>query len=320
MPSIRRPRRPAVAVALVILVALSGCAGLTDTGSSTAEPLSPTPSPTPASSPAPTETSAPPTEGSPSTTPTATQTPTSPTGPTPTAPSNNRLAPGVAESGFQNATRAILGHQTVAADTPGVVTHTTNSTVQGQAVIATVRVTATSDLTRVQYVAQAQTRIENETENTTTVIAANDTSVRQYTVNAGNVTLDNRRERTQLFDRALRGLSTATSPLQGTFRRGNFTITGVTDRGDTSLVTLHADRFAGGQLYSPQNVVAYNATIRLTTDGLVRSVTERIAVQRNGRDGQYDFTYRFNERPVDLPAAPQVPADIRTRSNATMNE
>ncbi|MFC7134885.1 MULTISPECIES: hypothetical protein [Salinibaculum] len=167
--------------------------------------------------------------------------------------------------------------------------------------------------------AQAQNTIDNETENRTTVIAANKTSVRQYTVNAGNVTLDNRRERTQLFDRALRGLSTATSPLQGTLRRGNFTVTNVTDRGDTSLLTLRAARYAGGQLYNPQNVVAYNATIQLTTDGLVRSATERIAVQRDGRSGQYSLTYRFDERPVALPQVPQVPADIQAQSNASLN-
>jgi hypothetical protein len=186
-------------------------------------------------------------------------------------------------------------------------------------VVATVRVTAARNLTRVRYVAQAQNTIDNETENTTTVVAANETSVRQYTVNAGNVTLDNRRERTQLFDRALRGLSTATSPLQGTLQRGNFTVTTVTDRGDTSLLTLRADRYAGGQLYNPQNVVAYNASLQLTTDGLVRSVTERITVQRDGRSGQYSLTYRFDERPVALPPVPQVPADVRAQSTASVN-
>ncbi len=174
--------------------------------------------------------------------------------------------------------------------------------------------TAEANLKRVLYVAQSQRTAENEAQNSTTVIAANETVVRQSTVSGGNVTLDNSRNRTDLFDRSLRGLSTATSPLRGALRRGNFSITSVDDGETTSSVTLRADRYAGGKLFDAGNVVAYNATVRITTDGLIVSATERIVAQRNDTENRYDFSYEFEPRPVALPAVPQVPANVRVES------
>jgi len=169
-------------------------------------------------------------------------------------------------------------------------------------------------------VAQSQRTAEGETRNTTTVIAANETAVRQYTARDGNISLDNRRNRTDLFDRALRGLSTGTNPLRGTLKRGNFSIASESELNGTQVVTLRADRFAGGQRYSKQNIVAYNATIRVTTDGLVRSATEQIVAQRNSKKTQYNFAYEFEPQPIALPAVPQVPADIRAQSGSTSDE
>ncbi|WP_181687066.1 hypothetical protein [Halorhabdus salina] len=194
------------------------------------------------------------------------------------------------------------------------MTHQTNTTIRNLSVVASVRVTAEANLKRVLYVAQSQRTAENEAQNSTTVIAANETVVRQSTVSGGNVTLDNSRNRTDLFDRSLRGLSTATSPLRGALRRGNFSITSVDDGETTSSVTLRADRYAGGKLFDAGNVVAYNATVRITTDGLIVSATERIVAQRNDTENRYDFSYEFEPRPVALPAVPQVPANVRVES------
>lgn len=288
MPSARQPRRTVVAVGLLVLVVLSGCAGLWDAGS-------PTPSTADASTP----------------TPSAPQTATP--SPTATTPSPDRLPSGLTDTGVRNVTQLIRTHQTTAIETPGVVTHTTNSTGRGVGIVATVRAAADTNLTRVQYVGQSQRMTEDETQNSTTVVAANETSVRQYTVADGTVTLDNRRNRTDLFDRSLRGLSTATSPLRGALRRGNFSVTGSDESDNATVVTLRGDRYAGSQLYAAENVVGYNATVRITTDGLIRSATERIVAQRNGSESHYYFTYDFEPQSVDLPPVPQIPREIDLR-------
>jgi hypothetical protein len=273
---------------LLVLVVLSGCAGLWDAGS-------PTPSTADASTP----------------TPSAPQTATP--SPTATTPSPDRLPSGLTDTGVRNVTQLIRTHQTTAIETPGVVTHTTNSTGRGVGIVATVRAAADTNLTRVQYVGQSQRMTKDETQNSTTVVAANETSVRQYTVADGTVTLDNRRNRTDLFDRSLRGLSTATSPLRGALRRGNFSVTGSDESDNATVVTLRGDRYAGSQLYAAENVVAYNATVRITTDGLIRSATERIVAQRNGSESHYYFTYDFEPQSVDLPPVPQIPREIDLR-------
>jgi hypothetical protein len=217
-------------------------------------------------------------------------------------------------------TQVIRAHQEAVIETPGVATHITDTKTSGISIVASVRVAAGPNLTRVQYVSQGQQTTGNETQNTTTVIAANGTSTRQYTVTDGEVTLDNRRNRTELFDQALRGLSTARGPLQGTLQRGNFTVDSSDERDGTTAVTLRATRYAGGQRYDAQNVVAYNATVRITADGLIRSATERIVVERNGNESRYNFTYEFKPQPVDLPRIPQVPANIRLESGGTPDQ
>ena len=316
MPSTRRPYRTVFVVGLLALVALSGCAGLSDTGSptpTTADPTTPSPSvtQTPTVSPSPTATQ---TVASP--TATARSTPTA----TPTAVDSDELPAGLTATGVRNATQLLRTHQATAIETPGVLTHTTNMTLGNLSVVTPVGVTADANLTRVLYTAEGQRTTENETQNSTTVIAANETAVRQYVVTDGNVTLDNSRNRTDLFDRSLRGLSTARSPLRGALRRGNFSIATVEDGETTSVVTLRADRYTGGQLFDARNVVAYNATVRMTTDGLIRSASERIVAQRNGTENRYRFTYAFDPQPVDLPAVPQVPTDVRVQTGDSGNE
>ncbi|QGN07889.1 hypothetical protein Hrd1104_11660 [Halorhabdus sp. CBA1104] len=304
MPSTKRPARTALVVGLLVLVALSGCVGLSDTDSPTPTPAEPTtPSPSVTQTPTPTAAS-----------PTATATPT------PTTTASDRFSPGLTDTGVRNVTQLLRTHQARAIDTPGVLTHTTNMTLRNISLVTPVRVTADANLTRVLYASQSRRTTENTTHNSTTVLAANGTAVRQYTVTDGNVTLDNRRNRTQLFDRSLRGLSTATSPLRGALRRGNFSIATVDDGEDPNTVILRADRYAGGQLFDARNVVAYNATVRIGADGLIRSATERIVAQRNGTANRYEFSYAFEPRAVDLPAVPEVPADIRSDSEQSGSE
>ncbi len=293
VPSRRQLQRTVVAIGLVVLIALSGCAGLSDTDSSTPGTADPTTS-----------------------TPTGTQTPTaSPTTPNTTVP--EELPAGLNDTGVQNVTQVIRSHRTSAIKTPGVVTHETDTKASDISVVASVRVAADTNLTRVQYVSQAQRTTENGTRNTTTAITANETAVRQYTVTEREVTLDNRRNRSQLFDRALRGLSTARSGLQGTLQRGNFTVSSGETLDGTTTVTLQAGRYAGGQRYDAENVVTYNATVRLTADGLIRSATERIVAVRDGTESRYSFTYEFNSQSVDLPRVPQVPANVQLESGDT---
>jgi hypothetical protein len=276
---------------LLVSFALAGCAG--SSTPSTADTATPTAS--------------------------ATETPAlTPSAPNQTA--SDRLPAGFNETGVGNVSEATRTHQTQALETPGVVTQTTNSTARGRSVTAAVRVSATADATRVRYVSEAQARTANGTRDTTSVVAANGTSVRQYTVTDGNVTLDNRRNRTELFDRAFRGLTTGTNPLRGTLRRGNFTLATNDHTTDTGAVTFRADRYVGDRLYDGESVVAYNATVRVTADGLIRSATETIVARQNGSESRYRFTYDFAPQSVDLPAVPQVPADIRAQSGAASDE
>lgn len=296
MPSRRQLQRTVVAVGLLVLVALSGCAGLSDTGSSTPSPVGPA-----------------------TATPSVTQTPTASPA-MPNATSSHKFPAGLNDTAVRNVTQVVRAHQETAIETQGIVTHTTDSTTRGRSVNASVRVAAETNLTRVRYLSQAQAVTENETRNTTTAIVANETSVKQYTAVNGNITLDNRQNRTDLFDRALRGLSTGTNPLRGMLRRGNFTVTDESGPKNAEPVTLRSDRYAGGRLFDDENVVAYNATVQITADGLVRSAAEHIVAQRDGNESQYSFTYDFEPQSVDILPVPQVPADIRIRSGTTSND
>ncbi len=206
-------------------------------------------------------------------------------------------------------------HRARAVATPGVAAHTTNATAGGRHVLATAQVAGTANLTRVRYVSQSRTATGNGTRATVTVIAANETTVGQYTAVNGNVTLDDRRNRTEVFDRSLRGLSTATNPLRGTLRRGNFTVVDAETVDGTELLTLRADRYAGGQLYETSDVANYTATVRVTGDGLIRSATERIVGTAAVDGRRYEFAYRFEPTAVDLPPTPRIPEEIRAAAD-----
>jgi len=309
MPSTRKPQTTLVVVGLLALVVLSGCAGISDSGPST-------PSPTATSTPVPTPTATPASSPTPTATPVATPTPTA----TPTPAPSEQLLPGLTAAGVQNVTQLISTHQAAAIETPGVVTHTTDTGVGGISVVASVRVAAQSNLTRVQYVSEGRRTTGSDVQNTTSAIVANETAVRQYSVADGNVTLNNTQDRTELFDRSLRGLSTARNPLQGALRRGEFTLAGEDELNGTTVLTLRADEYAGGQRYDAENVVAYNATVRISAAGLIRAATERIVVERNGDESQYNFTYEFTPRSVDLPPAPQVPDTVRVAATETSDD
>ena len=295
MPSREQMQRTVIAVGLLVLISLSGCAGLSDTNSSTPSTVESTASP---------PSTVEPTASPPSV--------TDPTTSNKTLP--NQFPAGLTDAGVGNVTKVIRAHQEAVIKTPGVVTHVTDTGTSNISINASVRVAAVTNLTRVQYVAHSQRRTANGTQNSTTVIAANETSVRQYTVTGEVVMLDNRRNRTELFDRALRGLSAARNPLQGTLQRGNFTVTSGGNPDDTTAIMLRADQYAGGQRYNAQNIVAYNATVRITGNGLIHSATERIVAGRNNNKRQYNFTYEFNSRSVTLPRVPQVPKSIQLNS------
>ncbi|WP_135665172.1 hypothetical protein [Halorhabdus rudnickae] len=304
MPSTKQPYRAALAVVLLVLVGLSGCAGVSDTGSPTqtaVEATSPTSS--------------------------ATQTPTATPTATPAGAELDRFPAGLTDSGVRNVTQLLRTHKTAAIETPGiltqttnrtgVLTQTTNRTLRNFSVVTSTRVATDTNLTRIRYVTRGQRTIENQVQNSTTALAANETTVRQYTVRDGNSTLDNRRNRTTLFNRSFRTLSTATSPLGGVLRHGNFSLIRVDDSETNNTVTLRADQYESGKLFEARNVVAYNATVQMTTEGLIKSATERIVAKRNGTENRYRFTYEFEPQSVDLPAVPQIPADVRIESGAS---
>lgn len=269
-----RPSTRIAPLLVVLLVALAGCGGLSSPPAD-----SPTASPTATATVTPTAT------------PTATPTPT----PAPSA----AFPRGIDSTGVTNVTAVLATHRANVAATAGVVTHRTNASLAGRTVVSNVTAAATANLTRVRYESRSRTVEPNTTRTRLTVISANATNVSQHVVADGNVTLNNTLARGDTYDTALTGLATATSPLRGVLRRGNFTVTDVTETNGTRVVTLDADSYAeSGRLYDPENVASYDATLRITADGTVLSANERI-VGTEPTDGRYYvFDYAFAPGPV----------------------
>jgi hypothetical protein len=143
------------------------------------------------------------------------------------------------------------------------------------------------------------TRSANETVNRTTILYGNETAVAQHVTADGNVTLANTKNRSDVFDRALRGLATATNPLRGVLRRGEFTVTEVEQVHGTPVIVLQADAYSGGNLMRAENVKQYEATVRITANGTVLSASESVVGTTNSRTQHYRFSYEFTPQPVD---------------------
>ncbi|MFC7228586.1 hypothetical protein N0B31_14330 [Salinirubellus salinus] len=289
-----RPSSRALAtVALALLLATAGCSGLTGTPTPETSTQTTTPTAAPTATPAATP--------SPTATPTATATATPSSTPTlpPTDTARSVALPaGVTADGVANASRVVATHQQNLVRTPGRLAHTTNTTVAGDPLRTTTTAVATSNLSAVRYETVGRLARPNATRNSTTVIYANQTAVRQYAVVNGNVTLNNTRNRTDTFDVAVRGLSTGVNPLRGLLQRGNFTVASVSTVNGTEVVTLRAEEYAGGRLYDPENVGSYEATVRITADGTVRSASEHIVGTDDARRAYYHFDLRFASSPV----------------------
>ncbi|MFC7166053.1 hypothetical protein [Halospeciosus flavus] len=210
----------------------------------------------------------------------------------------DQLPAGLNESGVANVSRVVAAHQANVARQPGQIVSRTNGSLGGLVVVANTTAVATANLTQIHYESQSVTYRPNRTTNRTTIITANATAMSQRVVVDGNVTLANTRNRTAAFDRALRGLSTATNPIRGALQRGNYTIAAVSTADGRQVITLRSTTYAGGKLFDDENVTQYNATIRLTQNGTVLSVTERIEGTTAGHKRHYYYSFEFTPKPV----------------------
>jgi hypothetical protein len=298
--------RIGVTIGLVLLITLAGCAGL-GPGSPSPTTVAPqqstdqttTEPPTSIGSPQPTAT--PTAQGStPTTSPTTDDTTTTSVQATATKTELEATLPsGISRNGIENVSQVLSVHQSQLATRPGTVKTHTNATLGNRTVLADVTVNATSNLTRVRYEGRSQTRTPNETGNRTTILYGNETAVVQRVTVDGNVTLANTKNRSDVFDRALRGLATATNPLRGVLRRGEFTVTEVDQVHGTSVIVLQADAYSGGNLARAENVEQYEATVRVTANGTVLSASESVVGTTNSRTQHYRFSYEFTPQPVD---------------------
>lgn len=295
---------------LVVLLCLAGCGSVSD---SQATPDSTTLATNEST------TVASPSSVASTTRPTATPPSTATSSPSSTPATVEQVPVGINSEGVENVSAVIAGHEARLVATPGVVTHSTNATLGGRSVVASVRVAATSNLTRVRYVSRAEASTENGTRTVVEAITANETTVGQYAAVNGNVTLDNRQNRSGVFEMALPGLSTAANPLRGTLSRGEFTVTNVTTVDGTDLVTLRSDRYVGERPLASSNVANYTATVQVTESGLIRSATERIVGTVDGDRRYYIYTYRFAPMTVDLPPSPRIPEEVRVSERGSIN-
>ena len=297
--------RIGVTLGLVVLIALAGCAGISpgspsqttdathqSVGQTTTEPstsIRPQPTATPTTQ-----------SSTPTASPTSDHTTTTSVQATATKTELEATLPsGISRDGIENRSRVLSVHQAQLAARSGTVTTHTNATLGNRTVLADVTVNATSDLTRVRYEGQSVTRTPNETVNRTTILYGNETTVAQYVSVDGNVTLANTKNRSDVFDQALRGLATATNPLRGVLRRGEFSVTEVGQVNGTSVIVLRADTYTGGNLMPAENVDQYEATVRITANGTVLSASESVVGTKNSKTQYYRFSYEFTPQPVD---------------------
>ncbi|WP_143823796.1 hypothetical protein [Halosegnis longus] len=288
------PRRLVATLAVVALLVLAGCSGLT--GSSAT--ATPSPSPTPTATGTPTVTSTP----TPTTTPTA----------TPDPADAAQLAPGITTAGVVNASATAAAHEARVAATPGVSALATNISLDGEQVTTRERAVATANFSRVNFVA-SYTTIEGT--DTTEFVSANATTVRNYAVANETVQLDSYRNRTETFDRVIQSLATDSRVIEQLLISGDFTAASVTVDGE-AMVRLTTETYAGSQ-YDPDAVESYEARLLIGPDGLVHSAREDIvltdAVPLESRQRAYQFTAES----VDLPPTLRLPAELKSDDETT---
>ncbi|MFB6175677.1 MAG: hypothetical protein ABEI99_00770 [Halobaculum sp.] len=246
-------------------------------------------------------------QSTPRSTTTDSQTPTAAATSTDRPVSAATLPPGVNSTGVENASRLVAAHESAVIREGGRVETTTNATLGAGPILSETERTATPNLTTVRYDARVTGEGVAGASVREVTIYGNETSVRQRVTVDGNVTTATVRNRTDTFDVALVGLATARNPVRGALRRGNFSVTGVERTDEGAVLTLRADEYDGGRLVAPANVSGYTATVRVTTDGLVRSVSERIEPVDGVAFGGYRFDYQY--RAADSPPEPPTPAN-----------
>lgn len=203
------------------------------------------------------------------------------------------LPHGLSEDGVTNATLLAERHEANVVATPGRIVMRTNASLLDRTVRANTTAAATAKLTGVAYESHSVTTGSNVSMTRTTTISANETAIRQHVVVDGNTTLSNTRNRTETFDRALRGLTTGVNPLRGVLKRGNFTVTNVTETESGHVVVLEANEYTGGKLYDAANVSDYQATISMTTNGTVLEAHEHIHGTEAANRRHYRFSFEF---------------------------
>ncbi|RNJ27080.1 hypothetical protein [Halosegnis longus] len=292
------PRRLVATLAVVALLVLAGCSGLTGSFTTATPSPSPTATTTPTATGTPTVTS----------TPTPTATPTA----TPDPADADQLAPGITAAGVVNASAAAAAHDARAAATPGVSTLATNISLDGQRLVTHERAVATANLTRVDFVARYTTV---EGTETTELVSANATTVRNFVRTNETVRLDSYQNRTETFDTVVRSLATDARVIEQLLTRGNFTAESVTVDGEP-MVRLTTETYAGSQ-YDADTVESYEARVLVSPDGLVHSARERLVLTDAVPLDAQQRTYQFTPRTVDLPPTLQLPSDLRADTDAT---
>ena len=292
------PRRFVATLAVVALLMLAGCSGFTGS------PATATPSPSPAVTPTTTVTDTP----TVTSTPTPTATPTA----TPDPADAPRLAPGITTAGVVNASATAAAHEARVAATPGVSVLATNMSLDGEQVTTRERAVATANLSRVNFVA-SYTTIEGT--ETTELVSANATTVRNYVVANETVQLDNYQNRTETFDRVIQSLATDSRVIERLLASGDFTVASVTVDGE-SMVQLTTETYAGSQ-YDPDTVESYEARLLVGPDGLVHSAREHIVLTDAVPLESRMRVYQFTAQAVDLPATLQLPPELKRDHETT---
>ncbi|WP_435130062.1 hypothetical protein [Halobaculum sp. D14] len=203
------------------------------------------------------------------------------------------LPHGLSEDGVTNATLLAERHETNVVGMPGKIVMRTNASLLDRTVHANTTATATANLTEVAYESQGVTTGPNVSMTRSTTIMANETAIRQHVVVNGNTTLANTRNLTAGFDRALRGLTTGVNPLRGIFKRGNFTVTNITETERGHVIVLKANEYTSGKLYDAANVSDYHATVRMTANGTVLKANEYIQGTEAANRRHYRFSFEF---------------------------